>query len=107
MKTLSLPQPNISALFKRNTDHTAVTQNTTVSTSTSGAQQKHTMSAGEYIINVLGEGFKQNFLGADINMEFLTLSVRSYATSTVKALRKLVVKPAAKQQNTNTTSASI
>lgn len=106
MKTLSLPQPNISGLFKKNTDHTAVSQKN-VSTSTAGAQHKHTMSAGEYIINVLGEGFKQNFLGADINMEFLTLSVRSYATSTVKALRKLVVKPAAKQQNANTTSASI
>lgn len=106
MKTLSIPQPNISSLFKRNTDHTAVPQNTT-STSTAGAQRKHTISAGEYIINVLGEGFKQNFLGSDINMEFLTLSVRSYATSTVKALRKLVVKPAAKQQNTNTNQASI
>nr|WP_067060184.1 hypothetical protein [Mucilaginibacter sp. L294] len=106
MKTLSLPQQNISSLFKRNTDHTAVPQNNT-STSTAGAQHKHTISAGEYIINVLGEGFKQNFLGADINMEFLTLSVRSYATSTVKALRKLVVKSAAKQQNTNTTSTSI
>jgi hypothetical protein len=106
MKTLSVPQSNISSLFKRNTDHVAVPQNNT-STSTAGAQHKHTMSAGEYIINVLGEGFKQNFLGADINMEFLTLSVRSYATSTVKALRKLVVKPAAKQPNTNTASASI
>jgi hypothetical protein len=84
-----------------------VPQNNTTSTSTAGKQHKHTMSAGEYIINVLGEGFKQNFLGADINMEFLTLSVRSYATSTVKALRKLVVKPAAKQQNTHTTSTSI
>jgi len=103
MKTLSLPQQNISSLFKRSTDHTAVPQNNT-STSTAGPQHKHTISAGEYIINVLGEGFKQNFLGADINMEFLTLSVRSYATSTVKVLRKLVAKSAAKQQNTTSTS---
>jgi hypothetical protein len=100
MKTLSLPQPSISSLFKRNTDHTAVPQNTN-SISTAGKRNNRTMSAGEYIINVLGEGFKQNFLGADINMEFLTLTVRSYATSTVKVLRKLAVKPAAKQQNTN------
>jgi hypothetical protein len=107
MKTLSLQQQNISNLFKRNTHHTAVPKNTITSTSTTGAQHKHTMSAGEYIINVLGEGFKQNFLGSDINMEFLTLSVRSYATSTVKALRKLAVKPAAKQQTINTTSTSI
>jgi hypothetical protein len=106
MKTLSAPQQNISNLFKRNTDHTAVPQNN-ISTSTARAQHKHTMSAGEYIINVLGEGFKQNFLGSDINMEFLTLSVRSYATTTVKALRKMVIKPAAKQQNINTTSTCI
>ncbi|QHS56640.1 hypothetical protein GWR56_14210 [Mucilaginibacter sp. 14171R-50] len=103
MKTLTIPQPNISSLFKRNTDHTAVSQNP-ISSSTAHANQKHVMSAGEYIINVLGEGFKQNFLGADINMEFLTLTVRSYATSTAKALRKLVVKPAAKQHHINPTS---
>ena len=44
-----------------------------------------------------------DFLGADINMEFLTLTVRSYATSTVKAIRKMVDKPAS-QQNINPTS---
>ena len=93
MKTFTIPQPNISSFFKRTTDHTAVSQSK-VSTSTAGAQHKHAMSAGEYIINALGEGFKQNFLGADINMEFLTLTVRSYASSTVNVLRKLVAKPA-------------
>ncbi|RYU91427.1 hypothetical protein EWM62_05655 [Mucilaginibacter terrigena] len=102
MKTLTLHQPNISSLFKRNTDHTVLPQKT-VSTLTADVQPKHALSAGEYIINVLGEGFKQNFLGTDINMEFLTLTVRSYATSTVKALRKLTVK-AVKQQNINPTS---
>lgn len=100
MKTLTIPQQNISSLFKRNTDHTAVPQNT-VSTSTSGS--KNSMSASEYIISALGEGFKQNFLGSDINMEFLTLTVRSYATSTVKAIRKMVDKTA-KPQNINQTS---
>jgi hypothetical protein len=92
MKTFTIPQQSISSFFKKTTDHTAVPQNK-VSTSTAG--NKHAISAGEYIINVLGEGFKQNFLGADINMEFLALTVRSYATSTVNALRKLVAKPAA------------
>lgn len=93
MKTFTIPQPNISSFFKKTTDHTAVPQNK-IFTSTSGKQQKHAISAGEYIINVLGEGFKQNFLGADINMEFLTLTVRSYATSTINVLRKLAAKPA-------------
>ena len=100
MKTLTLPQQNISSLFKRNSDHTAVPKST-VSTSTSGT--KRGMSASEYIISALGEGFKQNFLGSDINMEFLSLTVRSYATSTVKAIRKMVDKPA-KNQNINPTS---
>ncbi|MCO5935462.1 hypothetical protein NAF17_07905 [Mucilaginibacter sp. RB4R14] len=99
MKTLTLPQQNLSAHFKRNTNHSAASQNT-VSASTLGS--KKDMSASEYIISALGEGFKQNFLGADINMEFLTLTVRNYATSTVKALRKIVDKPA-KQQNINQT----
>src|SRR6478735_6613517 len=101
MKTLTLPQPNISNLFKRNTDHTAAPKSN-VSTSTSGNAKK-SMSASEYIIGALGEGFKQNFLGADINMEFLSLTVRSYATSTVKAFRKMVHKPS-NQQNINQTS---
>ncbi|MBB5394989.1 hypothetical protein [Mucilaginibacter sp. AK015] len=102
MKTLTIPHSNISSLFKRGSG-TGVSENTTTTT-TGQAYQKHVVSAGEYIINVLGEGFKQNFLGADINMEFLTLTVRSYATSTAKALRKLVVKPAAKQHHINPTS---
>ena len=106
MKTLSIPQPNISSLFKRTTDHTAVPQNQ-VSSSTAQGSHKPAKTAGEYIINALEEGFKQNFLGSDINMEFLTLTVRSYAASTVKALRKLAVKPAGKQSNINTTSTSI
>ncbi|MES2266859.1 MAG: hypothetical protein V4520_08870 [Bacteroidota bacterium] len=101
MKTLTLPQQSISNLFKRNTDRTAAPKNS-VSTSTSVGSKK-SMSASEYIISALGEGFKQNFLGADINMEFLTLTVRSYATSTVKAIRKMVDKPAS-QQNINQTS---
>jgi hypothetical protein len=106
MKTLSIPQPNLSSLFKRTTDHTAVPQNK-VSSSTAQGNNKPAMTASQYIITALGEGFKQNFLGADINMEFLTLTVRSYATTTVKALRKLVVKPVGKTTNINTTPTSI
>ncbi|GGG99882.1 hypothetical protein [Mucilaginibacter phyllosphaerae] len=94
MKSLTIPQPNINSFFKRTTHHTAVPQQEAAS-STSISKPKHTTTPSEYIINVLGEGFKQNFLGADIDMEFLTLTVRSYATATVNAIRKIVVKPAA------------
>ena len=31
-----------------------------------------------YVVDALGESLKQNFLGADINMEFLLLSLRVY-----------------------------
>jgi hypothetical protein len=34
--------------------------------------------AGTYLVDALGEGLKQNFLGSDINMEFLTLTIRVY-----------------------------
>jgi hypothetical protein len=100
MKTLSLPQYNFNLLLRKNTNHTALSQSK-VSTSTGGKQQRHTISAGKYIIDALGEGLKQNFLGADIDMEFLTLTLRSYATTTVNALRQLVIKSTDKQPNHN------
>lgn len=93
MKTLSLPQPSFNSLFKRNTSRTATPAKS--KPSTSQTDQKHHFTAGEYIVSALEEGFKQNFLGSDINMEFLTLTVRSYADSTVKAIRKIVNKSAA------------
>lgn len=36
-----------------------------------------------YIVDALNEGLKQNLLGADINMEFLVLSIRSYAKALI------------------------
>ena len=39
------------------------------------------------ITDVLGEGLKQNFLGPNIDMEFLTLTVRSYASTSTKAIK--------------------
>ncbi|PAW94375.1 hypothetical protein CKK33_13090 [Mucilaginibacter sp. MD40] len=50
------------------------------------------INIGNYVIGVIGEGLKQNFLGADINMEFLTLTVRSYAIASAKTIRNLVHK---------------
>ena len=37
-------------------------------------------SATAYVVDAIGEGLKQNLLGSEINMEFLTLSARVYFT---------------------------
>ena len=50
------------------------------------------------IVDVVGEGLKQNFLGPNIDMEFLTLSVRSFASSSAKAIQQFV-KPLTKKQS--------
>ncbi|RFZ90757.1 hypothetical protein D0C36_17530 [Mucilaginibacter conchicola] len=68
-----------------------------------GADKKPHLTPTEYMIGVLSEGLKQNLLGADINMEFLTLTVRSYATESVKAVRRFIGK-AAGGKNINSTS---
>jgi hypothetical protein len=52
------------------------------------------------IVDVLGEGLKQNFLGNDINMEYLTLTVRSVASTSVKAIQK-AVRPFTNRQHNN------
>jgi hypothetical protein len=48
-----------------------------------------------YFLDVLGEGVKQNFLGPNIDMEFLMLSFRVYAVQlasvTVSYLKKIPV----------------
>jgi len=49
------------------------------------------------IVDVVGEGLKQNFLGPNIDMEFLTLTVRSFASSSAKAIQQMV-KPVSKKQ---------
>lgn len=45
-----------------------------------------------YVIEALGEGLKQNFLGADIDIEFLTLTFRRYMIASANTLRGLVDK---------------
>jgi hypothetical protein len=42
-------------------------------------------SVGTYLVDALGEGLKQNFLGSDINMEFLTLTIRVYLIRFIKS----------------------
>ena len=53
------------------------------------------------LVDVVGEGLKQNFLGPNIDMEFLTLTVRSLALSSAKAIQQFV-KPLTKKQSANT-----
>lgn len=56
------------------------------------AKLKQQLTPAQYVIGVLSEGLKQNLLGADIDMEFLTLTVRSYASESVKAVRRFISK---------------
>lgn len=49
-------------------------------------------NSANYVIDALGEGLKQNFLGNDINMEFLTLTVRSLAQTSVTAVQQFIHK---------------
>ncbi|WP_374948331.1 hypothetical protein [Mucilaginibacter sp.] len=53
------------------------------------------------VVDMVGEGLKQNFLGPNIDMEFLTLSVRSFAVTSVKAIQQLV-KPLTKKHMAET-----
>lgn len=49
--------------------------------------------ATRYVAGVIGEGLKQNFLGADINMEYLTLTIRVAAINSAKTAKLKVIKP--------------
>ncbi|GAA4333058.1 hypothetical protein GCM10023149_39610 [Mucilaginibacter gynuensis] len=53
-----------------------------------------------YVVDALGEGLKQNFLGADINMEFLTLAIRVMASASIKTIQQKVIKPIAAKTRT-------
>lgn len=41
-----------------------------------------------YVIGALSEGFKQNFLGSDINMEYLVLVLRIYMLLQLALLKR-------------------
>ena len=100
MKTIHLSQPNLQFFFKGRSASTRPQKNAPQSFENNAEQTTgthHKPSTSEYIINVLGEGLKQNFLGSDINMEFLTLTVRSFASSSIKAIQQ-VIKPAGAKQ---------
>jgi len=61
----------------------------------STGQHLHHPTTTEYIIEALGEGIKQNFLGYNIDMEFLTLTARSFAAASANSIKQHVFKPLA------------
>jgi hypothetical protein len=65
MKTLDLTQ-DINAIVKRATAFYPMLNKATL------------RSAGSQLVDAVAEGVKQNFLGPNINMEFLTLSIKAY-----------------------------
>ncbi|TFF39149.1 hypothetical protein [Mucilaginibacter psychrotolerans] len=46
----------------------------------------------KYMVDALGEGIKQSLNGMDINVEFITLTVRSVAQASGKGVKKLIEK---------------
>jgi len=46
------------------------------SRNTGFGKKSGSISIGSYLVDAFAEGVKQNFLGSDINMEFLVLSIR-------------------------------
>jgi translation initiation factor 2 alpha subunit (eIF-2alpha) len=102
MKTIHLSQPNLQFFFKGKTDNARTQKNVSPAfenNAEQGTDTNHKPSTTEYIISVLGEGLKQNFLGADINMEFLTLTVRSLASTSIKAIQQVIKPGNAKQRS--------
>jgi hypothetical protein len=59
-------------------------------------------TATNYVAGVIGEGLKQNFLGADINMEYLTLTIRVMAIASVKTVQQNVIAPLRAKARINT-----
>ncbi|MBS7564942.1 hypothetical protein KHS38_11055 [Mucilaginibacter sp. Bleaf8] len=43
-----------------------------------------------YLVGALSEGFKQNFLGSDINMEYLVLMLRIYMLINTAIVKRIV-----------------
>jgi hypothetical protein len=79
METLSL---------KQSENHSA----NTVQTKASVKQQDVLRASGGYLANAFREGFKQSFLGYDIDMDFVLISLRSFAHTSGKSIKTLVTK---------------
>jgi hypothetical protein len=96
MKTVQLSQPNFTTpangAAADNISIVSTVQNPFANqkdsvTTTATTQQPHIFKT---LVDVVGEGLKQNFLGPNIDMEFLTLTVRSFASTSAKAIQHFV-----------------
>ena len=99
MKALHLSQPKITTTPASGAAAGTTSNLPSVQYQTAPAHEPKILKT---VIDVLGEGLKQNFLGQDINMEYLTLTVRSYASSTIKTIQHLV-KPLSFKHHVHTT----
>ena len=107
METIYLSQQNSTALptgvaddnsSQLSTTKTAFANKVNMVVTSTTTQQPRLFKT---IVDVVGEGLKQNFLGPNIDMEFLTLTVRSFASSSAKAVQQFV-KPLTKKQSVDT-----
>jgi hypothetical protein len=88
---LSLPYTTKSS---ESADVNTSVRKTPENTASPTGQHPHLRPA-DYIIEALGEGIKSNFLGYNIDVEFLTLSIRSLAVSSARVIQERIIKPIA------------
>jgi hypothetical protein len=67
------------------------TNNTAIGTGRGSANTLFKTSA-KYMVEALGEGIKQSLNGMDINVEFITLTVRSLAQTSGRGVKTLIEK---------------
>ncbi|MBK0378743.1 hypothetical protein [Mucilaginibacter segetis] len=112
MKTIDLSQPGINNLFRRaDGDRHNISATSSYNKVFGYNKQSNTQEANaqivkkavRYVIDAVGEGIKQNLLGYDINIDFLTLTLRSYLYTGAKSAKYFVTKhlPAASTANNN------
>lgn len=78
-----------------------ITSAKTVYTSTTAVARPQAFKrSAAYVMDLLGEGLKQNFLGPNIDMEFLILTVRSLANTSAKAVQQFIQKHSVAGQRT-------
>lgn len=102
METIYLSQPTTTTFSKGvaadnrltlTTTQNQVAGNNHMLVSTASATRPRLFKT---VIDVVGEGLKQNFLGPNIDMEFLTLTLRSFASTSARAIQQFV-KPLTKK----------
>ena len=86
MKTASLTQANINPTG-------------TNPPATTGRYPQMLKASANYALAALGEGIKSSLQGLDINVEFMTLTVRSIAQTSGKSVKKIIAKYSAAGRN--------